>query len=58
MVGSERRIDESRDFFLAQDRRKMKCSFRIGSLGDAPALLERLGVEKTQSRQVVRNGAR
>jgi len=30
MVGSERRIDESRDFFLAQDRGKVKRSFRIG----------------------------
>jgi hypothetical protein len=48
MVGSERRIDESRDFFLAEDRGKVKWSFRIGSLGDAPALLERLDVEKTQ----------
>ena len=56
MVGNERRIDESRDFFLAQDRREVKRSFRIGSLGDAPALLECLGVEKTQGRQVVRNG--
>src|SRR5712691_6299972 len=49
MVGSERRIDESRDFFLAQDRGKVKRSFRIRSLGDAPGFLERLAVEKTQS---------
>jgi len=35
MVGSERRIDEPRDFFLAQDRRKVQGPFRIGSLGDA-----------------------
>ena len=54
MVGSERRIDELRDFFLAQDRRKVKCSFRIGSLGDAPGLLESLGVEEPQSRQTDR----
>ena len=58
MVGSERRIDESRDFFLAQDRRKVKCSFRIGSLGDAPGLFESLDVEETQSGQTYRNGAR
>jgi len=58
MVGSERCIDESRDFFLAQDRRKGKRSFRIGSLGGAPAPLERLAIEKTQGRQAVGNGAR
>jgi len=58
MVGSERRIDESRDFFLAQDRRKVQYSFRIGSLGNAPGLFESLEVEKTQSCQAVRNGAR
>ena len=58
MVGSERRIDESRDFFRTQDRRKMKWSFRIGSLGDAPGLFESLGVEKSQSREMSRNTAR
>src|SRR5712692_9881087 len=58
MVGSERRINESRDFFLAQDRRKVKCSFRIRSLGDAPGFLERLDVEEPQSRQTLRNRAR
>ena len=35
-------------FFLAEDQRKVKWSFRIGSLGDAPAFLERLDIEKTQ----------
>src|ERR1700730_1711197 len=58
MVGSERSIDESCDFFLAQDRRKVKCSFRVGSLGDAPGFLESLGIEKPESRQMLRNGAR
>jgi len=53
MVGSERSVDESRDFFLVQNRRKVKCSFGIGSLGDAPGLFESLDVEETQSRQVV-----
>ncbi len=57
MVGSERRIDESCDFLLAQDRRKVKGSFRIGSLGEAPAFFQSLDVEETQSRQVVGNGA-
>ncbi len=32
--------------------------FRIGGVGDAPGFLERLNVEKAQSRQVVRNGTR
>jgi hypothetical protein len=58
MVGSERRIDESRDFFLAQDRRKVKGSLRIGSLSGAPGLVECLAVEKTQGRQVVCYGTR
>src|ERR1700731_2479443 len=58
MERSVRRIDESCDFFLAQNRRKVKCSFRVGSLGDAPGLLESLGIEKSQSRQMLRNGAR
>src|SRR5882724_9748840 len=58
MVRSERRIDESRDFFLAQNRRKVQCSFRIGSLGDAPGLFESLDVEKPQRRETVFNGTR
>jgi len=36
---SELRL-ESRDFFLAEDRRKAKRFFRIGRLGDAPGFLE------------------
>src|SRR5258706_5694312 len=58
MVGSERCIDELRDFFLAQDRRKIKWSFRIGSLGDAPVLFESLDVEKPQRREAVIHGTR
>jgi hypothetical protein len=58
MAGSERRIDEVRDFFRAQDRGKVKRSSGIGSLGNAPGLLESLDVEKTQARQVVGNGER
>src|SRR5260370_22692014 len=58
MVGSERSIDESRDFFLAQDRRKVKWSFRIGSFGNAPGLFESLDVEEPQRRETVINGAR
>src|SRR5258708_10723358 len=58
MVGSERSIDELRDFFLTQDRRKVQCSFRIGSLGDAPGLFESLDVEKPQRREAVIHGTR
>src|SRR6202171_4606052 len=58
MVGSERRVDELRDFFLAKDRRKVRCSFRIGSLGNAPGLFESLNVEKPQRRETAINGAR
>ena len=58
MEGSASGIDESCDFFLAKDRWKVMVLFRIGSLGDAPGFLERLDVEKAQSRQVVRNGTR
>ena len=58
MEGSASGIDESCDFLLAEDRWKVVVLFRIGSLGDAPGFLERLDVEKAQSRQVVRNGTR
>src|SRR5260370_23692330 len=58
MVGSERRMDELCDFFLAEDRRKVKWSFRIGSLVDAPGLLELLAVEKPHVRQLMLDGAR
>src|SRR5713101_3006486 len=58
MEGIVSRIDESRYFFLAQDRWKVLGSFRIGGLGCAPALLESLGIEEPQSRKIYRNGAR
>jgi len=58
MQGSASGIDESCDFFLAEDRWQVMVLFRIRSLGDAPGFLERLDVEKAQSRQVVRNGTR
>src|SRR5438874_325610 len=57
MKGSASRIDESRHFFLAQDRWNVLGSFRIGGLGCAPALLESLGIEEPQSRKINRNGA-
>ncbi len=58
MEGSASGIDETCDFFLAEDRWKAMVLFRIGILGDAPGFLERLDVEKAQSRQVVRNRTR
>ena len=58
MEKSGSRIDELRDFFLAEDRWQAMVLFRIGSVGDAPALLERLGVEEPQGRQTDRHRAR
>src|ERR1700730_8107686 len=54
MQGRPSRIDELGDFLLAEDRWHMKCFFRIGSLFDAPGLLKRLDVEKSESREALR----
>jgi hypothetical protein len=54
MEGSVGGIDESCDFFLAEDRWEMMVLFRIGRL-DTPGLLECLDVEKAQGRQAVDN---
>src|SRR5467141_1601946 len=58
MEGSVSGIDESCNFFLAEDRWKVMVLFRIGSLGDARGFLERLDVEKAQSRQMLSYGIR
>src|SRR5580692_9325557 len=58
MIRSQSCVHESRDFFPAEDRRKVKCSFRIGRLGDAPGFLESFDVEESQSCQSLRNRAR
>src|SRR6266704_3588562 len=55
MQGRPRRIDEPRNFFLAQDRWHMKCFFWIGGLFDAPGFLESLGVEESESRETLRH---
>ena len=55
MEGRPRRIDEPRNFFLAQDRWHVKCFFRIGGLFDAPDFLESLGVEESESRETLRH---
>jgi hypothetical protein len=41
-----RRMDESRDFFLAQNHRQVARPFWIRSIADAPGALERLDVKK------------
>src|SRR5216684_6388556 len=46
MEGRASRIDESRHFLLAEDRWQVNGLLRVGSLRDAPGLLERLDVEK------------
>src|ERR1035437_7745488 len=52
------RVDQLRDFLLAEDRREAMCLFRVGCFGDAPGPVESLGVEKTQSRQAGRDSHR
>src|SRR5260370_28194696 len=46
MEGRARGLDQSCDFFLAEDRWKAMGPFRIGSVGDAPGSLERLTVKE------------
>ena len=57
MEGSVSRIDQSRHFFLAQNRGNVLGSFRIGGLGYTPAPLESFGVEEPKSCKIYRNGA-
>jgi WD40-like Beta Propeller Repeat len=58
MIRSQSCVDESRDFFSAEDRRKVNCSFRIGRLDDAPGFLESFDVEESQSCQSLRDRGR
>src|SRR5260370_3581567 len=58
MQGRTSRIDQSRNFFLAQDSRHVKRFFRIGGLLDAPGLVESFGVEKSESGETLPNRAR
>ena len=58
MEGSARGLDQSCDFFLAEDRWKAIAPFRIGSLGNAPTLLERLAVKEPQGCQTDRDAIR
>jgi hypothetical protein len=45
---------ESRDFFPTEDRRKVKCSLRVGRLGDVLGSLESLDIKESQELPVVR----
>src|SRR5271157_82582 len=58
MEGSARRIDELRHFFLAQNRGQAMSLFRIGGVGHAPRLFERLDVEEPQRTQISRHRTR
>ncbi len=56
MKRSARRIDELRHFFLAENGGQAMSLFRIGSVGNAPRLLQPLDVEKPQGTQMGRHG--
>jgi hypothetical protein len=58
MVRSPSGVDELRNFFLAEDRWKVKYPFRIRSLSNAPGLLQRLDVEESEGRQMSDNRVR
>jgi hypothetical protein len=49
MEGSAGRLNELRNFFLAEDRWQVMGPFRIGSVGDAPGSLERLTVKNRKA---------
>src|SRR5437660_12821608 len=55
MKRSARRIDELRHFFLAENGGQAMSLFRIGSVGNAPRLLQGLDVEKPQGTQMGRH---
>jgi hypothetical protein len=58
MEGSAGSLDELSNFLRTEDRWQAMGSFRIGSFGDASALLERLAVKEPQGCQTDRDGAR
>src|SRR5271168_934830 len=51
MKGCIGSLNQSRDFFLTEHPGKMTHLLRIGRRGDAPAALQHMNVEETQSRQ-------
>jgi hypothetical protein len=58
MQGRTSLIDQSRHFFLAQDRRQATRRFRVGGLFQTPGLLESFDVEESESRQALPNRGR
>jgi hypothetical protein len=53
MKRSASRIDELCHFFLTENGGQAMAFFRIGSIGNAPRLLQCLDVEKAQGTQMV-----
>src|SRR5260370_37278048 len=51
-------MDESRHFFLAEDRWQVKGLLRVGRLGNAPGFLERFRVEESESCKTLRHRVR
>src|SRR3984893_4860548 len=51
-------IDESRHFFLAEDRWQVKGLLRVGRLGNAPSSLERFRIEESESCKMLRHCVR
>src|SRR5712664_4313762 len=51
-------IEESRHFFLAENRWQVKGLLRVGRLGNAPGSLERFRVEESESCKVLRHCVR
>src|ERR1035438_2528185 len=58
MKGGVRGVDQARDLLLAEYLGKMTNLLRVGRLGDAPAALQHVNVEETQSRQTQDYGVR
>src|ERR1700680_1201050 len=58
MEGRVSRIDESRHFFLAEDRWQVKGLLRVGRLGNAPGSLERFRIEESESCKMLRHRVR
>ena len=54
MKGKLCRVDQTRDFFLAQHLRQVQNLLRIRRLGNAPASLQHLNIEEAQSGQALR----
>ena len=58
MKGKLCRVDQPRDFFLAEHLRQVQNLLRIRRLGNAPAALQHLDIEEAQSGQALGYGVR